>query len=70
MCSYMVWKNGLKWLITAFSAPLILLVVVKSCSIAFGKSVWIIDCLTAVTAIIAAVVVFRLTVPDKSKTSA
>ena len=48
-------RRHVKWLLTASVFPVALLVIVKLCSVGFGKQVWFMDCLTAFTGIIAAV---------------
>ena len=56
-----------KWLLIAFSAPLALLVATKAGSIIFGKTIWPIDCVVALTGITAAVIISYLTIRKNSK---
>jgi len=61
-------SNRSKWLAITLAGPVALLVIVKTASLALGKSVWLIDCIPAVAAIIAAVAIsFVVSLPSKKK---
>ncbi len=45
-----------KWILSALAVPIALLVIVKSAGIPMGKKVWLMDCITALTAIGAATI--------------
>jgi VanZ family protein len=49
-----------KWLIAAFGLPVALLASVKICSLLIGKEIWLVDSVTALAAITAAVVMSYL----------
>ena len=62
-------SNRSKWLVIAIAGPTALLAIVKAGSLVLGKSVWLIDCIPAVTAIISAVAVAAIVgVPFRNKT--
>jgi len=61
-------SNRLKWLTIAAIGPAALLIIVKTASLALGKDIWLIDCIPAVAAIIAAVTIsFVVSLPSKKK---
>ena len=62
--------SHLRWLTEAMAMPLLLLLSVKLCSFAIGKGIGPIGCFTALTAIVAAVLVSWLTCRSGSNRSA